>query len=412
MRHREFLTREQERELDALDRALVGDPVETDLRELEELVRDVRASAPEMTPAFAAALEHEVSEGFPTPRERPPLRGRGRPARRWVLLPAGASLAAAVVALVVVLGGGGSSGDTTATTALAPGTGEATIPAEASSGVAADATPKTTAKPSAPGPATATAQKSAPPTISSFSTQRGAGGAPTTGPRKVQRSAMLVLEAAKGRFTSTTDAVIDTVGRFGGIVASSQIGASDSSAGEASFDLRIPTARLDRALSALSKLGHVTERSQDLQDITASFGATQARLGDARAERTGLLRALAGATTKQQIDSLKARLHDVSDRIARLEHELASLGRRADLSRVDLTVRGSRGHPVAGTATGGGHWTPRDAASDALRVLEVLAGVALIGFAILVPVGSVGVALAFAVRAMRRRRRSAALDPV
>jgi Flp pilus assembly protein TadB len=411
MRHREFLTPGQERELDALDRALVGDPVETDLRELEELVRDVRASAPEMTPAFAAALEHEVGEGFPTPRERPPLRGRGRPARRWVLLPAGASLAAAVVVLVVVLGGGGGD-DTTATTALAPGTGEATIPAESSSGVAADAMPRTTVKPSAPGPATATAQKSAPPTISSFSTQRGVGGTPTTGPRKVQRSAMLVLEAAKGRFTSTTDAVIDTVGRFDGIVASSQIGASDSSAGEASFDLRIPTARLDRALSALSKLGHVTERSQDLQDITASFGATQARLGDARAERTGLLRALAGATTKQQIDSLKARLHDVSERIARLEHELASLGRRADLSRVDLTVRGSRGHPVAGTATGGGHWTPRDAASDALRVLEVLAGVALIGFAILVPVGSVGVALAFAVRAMRRRRRSAALDPV
>ena len=68
MRHRDPLTDEQREELDALDRALAGEPVPYELRELEELVRDVRATAPEMSPAFAARLEHEVQEGFPTPR--------------------------------------------------------------------------------------------------------------------------------------------------------------------------------------------------------------------------------------------------------------------------------------------------------------------------------------------------------
>ena len=107
MRHRESLTPEQERELDALDRALAGEPVEFELRELEELVRDVRATGPEMTPAFAARLEQEVRDGFPTSQERPPLqRAPAVAGRRWVLLPAAGSLAAVLVALVVVLGGG------------------------------------------------------------------------------------------------------------------------------------------------------------------------------------------------------------------------------------------------------------------------------------------------------------------
>ena len=89
MRHRDPLTDEQRDELDALDRAIAGAPVPYELRELEELVRDVRATAPEMSPAFAARLEQEVRDGFPTPQERPPVRVRrpfaGRP---WLLLPA------------------------------------------------------------------------------------------------------------------------------------------------------------------------------------------------------------------------------------------------------------------------------------------------------------------------------------
>ena len=110
MRHRETLTPEQERDLEALDRALAGEPVELELRELEELVRDVRATGPEMTPAFAARLEQEVRDGFPSSQERPPISVRRTwQGRRWLLLPAAGSLAAVLVALVVVLGGGSGS---------------------------------------------------------------------------------------------------------------------------------------------------------------------------------------------------------------------------------------------------------------------------------------------------------------
>jgi hypothetical protein len=62
---------------------------------------------------------------------------------------------------------------------------------------------------------------------------------------------------------------------------------------------------------------------------------------------------------------------------------------------------------------GGGHgrWSPGDAARDALRVLEVMAGVAVIALAIAVPLALLGLAVAFAARSLRRRERERALDP-
>ena len=103
MRQRDPLTIEEARELDALERALAGDPVDYDLREFEELVSDIRATAPEMTPGFAARLEHQVQEGFPESQEQPALRKRRR---LLVLLPAAGTVAAMLIALVVVLGQG------------------------------------------------------------------------------------------------------------------------------------------------------------------------------------------------------------------------------------------------------------------------------------------------------------------
>jgi len=394
MRQRDPLTPEQERELDALDRALAGEAVQPHLRELEELVHDIRATAPEMSPGFAARLEHEVSDGFPTPREQPPR--LHRPGRRWLLLPAAGSLAAVAVALVVVLGGGRDDSTVAGPAALGSAPSEQASPASGAAGA-----PDAAAGHAAPNDLAA-------PPAAALPAARSKAIAPQAS-RKVQRSASMTLQTTDARFDAATDAVNGTVARFGGIVASSQIGASDESGGEASFDLRIPTDRLDRALAALAKLGHVTERSQSLDDITSSFASAQERLTDARAERRGLLRALARATTQAQIDSLKARLRSAGSRIAGLKGQLASLRRRADLATVSLTVRG--GGDSGGATDGGGHWTPGDAAGDAVRVLEVLAGVTLVGLAILVPAGLIGLAVAIGLRLGRRRRREAALDP-
>ena len=57
----------------------------------------------------------------------------------------------------------------------------------------------------------------------------------------------------------------------------------------------------------------------------------------------------------------------------------------------------------------GGVWTPGDAAGDALRVLEVAAGVLLIGLAVTLPLALLGGGAALVARSTRRRRRESAL---
>ncbi len=66
----------------------------------------------------------------------------------------------------------------------------------------------------------------------------------------------MTLSTAPDEVQSVSDAVIRTVQSLGGVVASSQIATGDRRS--ATFDLRLPTARLDRAIAELSKLANVS----------------------------------------------------------------------------------------------------------------------------------------------------------
>jgi hypothetical protein len=340
-------------DLDELDRALAGEP-----SPWSDLVTDVRAERPRMDQAFAARLDAMVDEARVAPH---------RP--RWLVWSPAAGVAAAlIVAVVLVTGGNGQRGQT---------------PQSGGAGAAKSVAPA----------AGATAEQSAP-ALSAPAPARA---------RKVERNTQLALSTGRADVQDVADNVVATTQRFGGIVDSSQTSTSDTEA-SATFALRIPTARLDEAVAALSKLAHVSSLSQGSTDITSSFVSVEARLRDARAERRALLKALAKATTTTAIDAIKLRLRDNRSQIALLKGELDALRRRANLSRVDVTIAGN-GH----ASTGGGTWTPGDAARDALRVLEVAAGVILIGLAASVPLAIVLAAAGLGARTTRRRRREAAL---
>jgi hypothetical protein len=74
-----------------------------------------------------------------------------------------------------------------------------------------------------------------------------------------------------------------------------------------------------------------------------------------------------------------------------------------------VTVIG-RGDSGVGPADDGGRWTPGDALRDAAHVLGTVAGVLIVGLAILVPLGLLAGLATLGARAQRRRRREAALD--
>ena len=365
-------------ELEALEAALAGDPAAEP--ELAVLVREVRAQAPAMAPDFRARLDRRVERGFERPLKR----------RRFALRPmvpalgVGGCLVAAIVAIVLTAGNGTDD-------SAGGGGGAASRPLAATQSESADS-----AKSSG---GSASSQSSSGPPL--------AAPAPSASARqrRVERSTRLELTTTNVQ--KTGDGVVRATQASGGFVQSSQIATGDGHS-SASFVLRVPTDRLDDALARLSKLGHVKSLQQSAYDITGAYDSASGRLAEARAERRGLLRALAKATTAEQVNSLRARIADNRRDLQRYQRDFNAVRNRANLATVAVDVTGAARKQAA--APSDGPWTPGDAAHDALRVLEVSAGVALIALAVLFPLGLVGAAGGFAAVALRRRRREAALS--
>ena len=355
------MTSPEAAELEAVDAALAGREVAPEHAALGELALLLRDERPEPTLRWTEQLDRQVKAGFQRPRRR--LRDR---VPGWVAPLAATAVLLTPVALAAVLLPGGSDDS--------EGGGDS-----ASSGAAI----------------TEAAPDFAPP---------APGGDPSSDGRRsraVQRSASLTLAAPSREI----DAVAAGAGRvaadLGGFVASSSISSTDGGR----LELRVPSDRLDTAIQRLSRLGDVRELSRESLDITSQSVSARERLGDARAERRSLLRQLAAATTLNETESLRARLRIVSREIASARSAVRRVDNRARFADVGVTLTATRG-----AAEPGGAWTPRDALDDALRVLEVTAGVALVAAAVLLPFALAGALAALTRRGLHRRRRERALD--
>lgn len=365
------------------------------------------AERPHPSQAFAAQLDARVAERFarPAPARAGARRRAGR-ARRWAaalrrppFLPAAAAtLAVALVALIVVLAsvGGDGSGtpsfsDSSAGSAGSAPSFDSAGPGVASGGDTTAAKPERAAADAAPDPLPS-------------------AGAEDSSARKVERSASLELATPAAHVDAVAQDVLGVVARFDAIVDRSSV-SSGTAGGGAQFALRIPAARLQPALAALSQLpdAHVVSRTDDSADVNQAYVTTRRRLANARAERAGVVRALQAADTEAQTLRLRTRLDALERTIALAERTQRALDRRVDYSRVTVAIRADDG-AGSGGGTGGDAFTVGSAFHDALRVLEVAAGVLVIAGAALVPFALLLACLWPLARALGRRRREQALD--
>src|SRR4051794_12062016 len=307
--------------------------------ELLELLDDVR---PKPDAPWAARLDAQVARGFATAPKRP-----RRTWQRWRMptLALGTACAVALLIVLVATTRGPRGG-------FAGGNGSSA----GSGGSASSATSHRSL--ASPGPAT-------PP-----------GGATSSQSRQVERSADMTLTAPRDRVSAVADGIVRATEAAGGYVAGSN-GSSGKDAG-ADFTLRVPAAALARTLSAFAALGHVQSLNQSTNDITAVVNDARARLGDRVAERESLRRQLAATSDPALAAKLKAQLRRASRRVGAAQRALARQRGRASFATVLVNVEPRSG----GGASGGGAWTPGDALHDAVRVLEVSAGVALIVLAV------------------------------
>lgn len=393
-----------------------------------DLVAELRALRPTPRPEFTAELDARAAAGFPSRSRRGGALGQrarsaiGRATDRFRIAPrrllapgAGAALAAVAVATgIVVSSENGAQPDRSQPVDIhllsrGPASGEALS--------ATTRPPSSADKTSAQSRFfdSATTEEAGSSRNDSFNGSLAAGAAPSSGPyasrserRDVERSAEMVLGTDASEIRDAAGKVFSTVHAYDGIVLRSSI--EDGAEGDAGaeFELLIPSAKLGDALASFSRIAEVRSRHEATADVTAKTIGLGERLQDARATVKGLLGQLAGADTEAERVVAKAELHSERLRVATLRSRLASLERRTNLSHVSLRIESGEASATGEEENGG--WGIGDALDDAGHILEVAAGVALVGLAILSPIALLVLLAWLARRTRERRSRERALD--
>ncbi len=381
-RDAEPMSADVQRELEAIDAVLRGDPVDPEWAETAELALLVRQERPQPREAFAAELDERAASGFRRRRAGSARAGASRPRGKRL----GRALAFAAAALAVIVGVGA-------------------------------AVSRLSSKKSTSGGAASSLESAPPPSVTSNrgNTYRpplrdspAVSAAATAGARRVEGTSSLTLGVAPEHLQDVSSRVFDLTAReFHGYVESSSVSSGDGTVGGGTFALRIPSDQVAAAEARLTRLGHVRAQSDTTQDITSAFVSADHRLSDAQGERGALLRALAKATTTNQTDAIHARLRVAESLIASAQRDLRALRARANFTRVSLTlVPETRGVTPSGH---GGGFGPGAAVHAAKRILSVALGVALVALAVLAPLGVLALLAWLALRGLRRRRREQAL---
>ena len=380
--------------LDAIDATLAGEPVDAQYAEAAEIALLLSSERPAVRPEFARSMDERVARRF-APAPVAVSRRRRLSSGFWE---ATATLAAAVglIVAIVVLAGGGHGGASTSSLSSASSTsaGSSRAPSSgaASSGAAASSS---RAQPALVPPGGSLPEPTLQP--------------PTTG-RKVVQSAQLQLAATPNRIDDVAQQVYEVIGAVNGIVENSTVTQTGGPGGYADFQLSVPSDLLGQTMGRLSSLNYaqVVSRTDSSQDITDQYGAAQRSLADARALRTSLLIQLAGASTTEQVDSLKAQIHDAEASISSDQATVNRLNREVGFSQLSVEINAQS--PPAPVSHRSGGFGIGQAAHDAGRVLTVAAGVALIAIAALLPVALLAVLAWWVGSTVRRRRREQALD--
>jgi Domain of unknown function (DUF4349) len=373
----------------AADAATALDPEE---RALQELVLAIRDDVPVPASDFRVRMDARVAAGFPSHRKRAialPRLALRRP--RLAALGVAASL---LIALVVAVSLATRSNERSATPA-AGAAPHAAVQPEVPAGKAAAG---------APAPQSATRSASTLPAITPIEPPIDSSVVRGGRNRRVERSAALVLAAPEDRFSEVGDQIVAVTDRYRGIVMHSSVTDTGNGAGSGAFDLRIPVRNLRSALRDLSALADVQSRTENADDVTASFVGARSRIEELTAERKRLLAQLAKATSDNQAAAIRTRIRIVNGQLDEAVAALRRLSRRTAFASVSVTLTVKRGGSATGSGgIGGGLRDMRDTLVDsaaiALRVLGVLIPIAMV-------IALLGLGNAW----LTRRRREAALD--
>jgi hypothetical protein len=361
-------------------------------RRFEQIVRELRASAPS-APETLRARVHELASA-PAP-ERPLLRRFGGRRAALVLVPV---CLLGLVAGGLVAGRGGGGGAPSA------------VPAGREQPL------RTRREWQAAGTVTQAFDQLAKPPVALGGVTHGsaAGGgasgktfAPATLPpdrgRLQHYDVSLSLRVAdQDALSKATNEAMQIARGFGGFVAGVEYSSAETTRGDALLTLRVPIGKIDQAIARFSKLGKIRAQHVSIQDLQATVNAQNRAILD----------------TRKSIATLEEKLLDGSLPAARrleLQHQLAAQQSRlkALLGSRGSTVREGRLATVSLTFTtakrqAGVHHSGRigRAAHDGVTLLARIGAGAVYVAILLGPLVALGLVLLVIGRAWRRRGES------
>jgi hypothetical protein len=249
---------------------------------------------------------------------------------------------------------------------------------------------------------------------STYSNSTAATPAPGTAKHAIQ-SAQLQLTTPNGHIEQVASEVYDVVGLENGTVQNSHVTQANGSGNQsyAEFSLTIPTSNLQETMTRLSQLHYATvsSRTDGVQNVSSQYSSDQHNIADEKATRVALLKELQSAYTTTAIDSIKAQLQLAERQLASDENALGSLQHKISYSSLNVQVNaGPIIFPLRHSSSSNKSFTIGKATHDAGRVLVVMAGIMLIGLAVLLPIALVIALLAWVGFLIRHRRREHALD--
>jgi hypothetical protein len=377
----------------------------------DTLFAEVRELRPTPRPGFTAELDRRAAAGFPRgERSSASFKPfavvaewwKGRPLPKHLVPALGMAFTVLVVATVVVAvatsgGGSGSSSlersdggflsemtpnSSSSESAEAGGGGAA---AEAEGEAMLEAAPAEESAGAGAEEAESSSEEVVPMTKAVPPPNGNDQAATAPGTRDIERSAYIVLGTKPDEVSSASAKVYEAVHAANGVVLHSSVQSGNAGATGASFDLLIPSAKLNDTLAAFSSIAEVRQRHDATNDITAPTVSVAEELADSNATIDSLLKQLGDAETEAEQESVEARLREERRRHAAIRASLDNLHQRASMSKVTLRIVTNHGAGVTPPSKDGGGWDVGDALHDAGHVLTIAAGVLLIGLAVLAP---------------------------
>jgi hypothetical protein len=361
----------------------------------DQLIADLQALRPTPRPQFVAELDERAGGGFPR-RSRLPRPGLSLPSLSAKRLLVPASGVVVMIAVVTALSIGGSESSQS--------------PPSASRGLLSkvETFPGHTAPETggAAAEASGTTFEAEAPAIDAGASGSATFAGKPNQHRAVERSAEITLAADPKDVADDASRVFEAVHANNGVVMRSSTQEGRPGEAGASFDLLIPSAKLDDAMAAFSEIDAVRSRHEATADITAPTITAAELLKESRARIDSLLAQLEGAETEEEQGAIEAELRHERRHASRLAAQLSHLHKRADFSRVSLRIETGDKE----SSDGGGAWGFDDAFDDAGHVLTVAAAVSLIALAVLSPIALTALLAWLTHRAWVRRERRRALS--